>query len=154
MAFRRTRKGTVSLWRGDPDCSAAQNFVRDWLRKNSPNYPVAWAPGNTRLKGNLGECIAFCCATFAYVPLPHCHAANVFKTIDNISRSEIDLLWIGFGADPVDDFVIQQEVKTTTDMSLDYAFELINDYYKSFGANPNLTLTTHLQAVKSQIKYE
>jgi len=154
MAFKRTNRGTIALWQGTPSCSAAQRFVRRWLRENSPAYPTIWIPDNTRLKGNLGECIAFCCASLAWNPMPRCLAANAFKTLGNISRSEIDLLWIGFGTTPNDDFIIQQEVKTTTSRTLDYAAALITDYEKSFGPDPYLTLNTHLQAVKSKLKYE
>jgi hypothetical protein len=81
-------------------------------------------------------------------------AANAFKTLSDISRPEIDLLWIGFGQTPEQDFIIQQEVKTTTSMSLAYSAKLLDDYKKSFGRNPNLTLNTHLHEVKSRLKYE
>src|SRR5690349_20309681 len=105
MAFRQTANGTAILWRGTPDCEAAQKFVRRWLKTNSPVYPVVWVPENTRLQGNLGECIAFCCAQFAWNPLPRCIAANAFHSLANTSRIGIDLLWIGFGQRPQDDFV-------------------------------------------------
>jgi len=154
VAFQCTKSGTVFLWRGNPNCHAAQKFVRNWLRANSPIYPVVWGPDNARLKGNLGECIAFCCMEFAFGRLPHCLAANALKTLSNISRPGIDLLWIGFAPDPSDDFMIQQEVKTTTDLSLAYASALLTDYRKSFGSDPNVTLNTHLQAFKSKLKYE
>jgi hypothetical protein len=114
VAFQCTKSGTVFLWRGYRDCDAAQKFVRNWLRANSPIYPVVWSSDNTKLKGNLGECIAFCCMEAAFGRLPHCLAANAFETLSNISRPGIDLLWIGFAPDPSDDLVIQQEVKTTT----------------------------------------
>lgn len=117
-------------------------------------YPVAWVPTNTRLQGNLGECIAFCCAQFAWTPLPHCIAANAFRTLADTSRTGIDLLWVGFGQQAEEDFVIHQEVKTTTLMDLSYASALIDDYQKSFGANPNLTLNTHLHEIKSKLQYE
>jgi hypothetical protein len=154
MSFTKTNHGSIALWRGNPDCLNGQQFVREWLRENSPAYPTIWVPENTRLKGNLGECIAFCCAMLEWNPAPHCLAANAFKTLGNISRSEIDLLWIGFGQTAQDDFVIHQEVKTTTALNLAYSVSLLDDYKKSFGPDPYLTLNTHLQAVKSKLKYE
>jgi hypothetical protein len=154
MAFRRTDQESVFVWRGDPDCAAAQDFVRKWLRENVSPYPVGWVPGNTQLQGSLGECIAFCCAIDSWDTQPRCFAANAFNPFSGISRNEIDLLWIFFAEDPSDDVVIQQEVKTTLGMDLAYARRLLDDYKKSFGANPRCTLNTNLQAAKSRLKYE
>ena len=154
MSFIKTTQGSVALWRGNPNCAAGQAFVRDWLRDNTPVYPVAWVPANTRLQGNLGECIAFICARIDRPDLNRCVAANAYQALDGISRPDIDLLWIGIAANPVDDFVIHQEVKTTTVLTLGYSSELLTDYRKSFGDNPRLTLNTHLQAVKSKAQYE
>jgi hypothetical protein len=75
------------------------------------------------------------------------------KPLANMSRSGIDLLWVGFGEDPADDFVIHQEVKTTMAADLSYAASLLTDYKKSFGRNQNLTLNTHLQAVKFDLEF-
>lgn len=86
--------------------------------------------------------------------MPRCIAANAFHPLANISRTGIDLLWVGFAQQPNQDFVIHQEVKTTTQLDLSYASALVDDYKKSFGKNPNLTLTTHLHEVKSKLKYE
>src|SRR6266404_4062181 len=92
MSFQRTTQQTVCIWRGNPNCDAAQNHVRKWLRDNVKPYPVAWIPGNTQLQGNLGECIAFCCAINFWPIQPHCFAANVYNPFSGISRNEIDLL--------------------------------------------------------------
>jgi hypothetical protein len=116
MSFKQKPSGDVALWNGDPNCDAAQEFLRDWLRKNAPNYPTAWTKEDTRTQGNLGETIAFCVGAF----IGHvggqdlrCFAANAFNPFSGISRSEIDLFWVGFANSAADDFAIHQEVKTT-----------------------------------------
>lgn len=153
MSFLSTVSGDVLLWRGNPNCAAAQKHVREWLRTSSPNYPTVWAPSNIRLVGNIGESVAFCCSRLAWDPLPRCFSANLGKPLSNMSRSGIDLLWIGFGQSPDDDFVIHQEVKTTFANNLSYAASLLNDYEKSFGRDQNLTLNTHLQGVKVDLEF-
>jgi hypothetical protein len=153
MSFLSTVSGDVVLWRGNPNCTAAQKHVREWLKTSSPNYPVAWAPRNIRLIGNLGESVAFCCSRLAWSPLPRCFSANLGKPLSNMSRSGIDLLWIGFGNTPAEDFAIHQEVKTTLAGNLSYASSLLTDYEKSFGRDQNLTLNTHLQGLKVDLEF-
>lgn len=70
-----------------------------------------------------------------------------------MSRSGIDLLWVGFGHTPTEDFVIHQEVKTTLANDLAYASSLLKDYEKSFGRDQNLTLNTHLQGLKVDLEF-
>src|ERR1700693_390052 len=154
MSFQQTVSGSVALWIGNPNCDAAHTFLRDWLRKNAPNYPTAWTKGDIRTQGNLGETISFCVGAFAGHKGLKCFAANAYNPFSGISRNEIDLLWIGFGNSTLDDFVIHQEVKTTFDKDLSYADNLLKDYEKAFGKNPRFSLNTHLQAVKAKLYYE
>jgi hypothetical protein len=157
MSFKQKPSGDVALWNGDPNCDAAQEFLRDWLRKNAPNYPTAWTKEDTRTQGNLGETIAFCVGAF----IGHvggqdlrCFAANAFNPFSGISRSEIDLFWVGFANSAADDFAIHQEVKTTYGNNLSYAESVLQDYEKAFGKEPRFWLNTHLQAIKSKLQYE
>jgi hypothetical protein len=53
-----------------------------------------------------------------------------------------------------DDHAFVQEVKTTGENSLDYAYELIPDYDKLFGTNPAFRLQTRLQALKNEVEYK
>jgi hypothetical protein len=154
MSFKQKPNGPVALWNGNPHCDAAHGFLRDWLRQNAPNYPTAWTKGDTRTQGNLGETIAFCVGAFAGHKSLQCFAANAFTPFSGISRSEIDLFWIGFGNSPSDDFAIHQEVKTTYGSDLAYADSVLKDYEKAFGKNPKFWLNTHLQAIKSRLLYE
>ncbi|MGE4179683.1 MAG: hypothetical protein AB7J34_07640 [Limisphaerales bacterium] len=153
MSFKQTPAGPVALWSGNPNCDAAHTYLRNWLRQHVGNFPTAWTNGDTRTQGNLGETIAFCVGAFAGHGNLHCFPANAFNPFSGISRSDIDLLWIGFANAPTDDFVIHQEVKTTFGADLSYADSLLKDYDKAFGKNPRFQLNTHLQSVKSQLRY-
>jgi hypothetical protein len=66
----------------------------------------------------------------------------------------MDILWLSFGANPIQDFAIIQEVKTTSDPDLGYARTLVDDYEKLFGTNIRLTLHTRLQDVKGTLRFQ
>src|SRR4051812_22571352 len=113
MGFKHSMSGSVALWTGDPACQAGHDHIRDWMRANVKPYPVAWVKGDRRTQGNLGETITFCVGAFTGLHNYHIFSANAFTPFSKISRNEIDLLWISFGATAADDFAIIQEVKTT-----------------------------------------
>ena len=68
--------------------------------------------------------------------------------------SEIDIVWIRFGATTDDDVAVLQEVKTTGSPLLTLADSLIRDYDKLFGTDPHFTLHTRLQDIKNKLGYE
>ena len=107
-----------------------------------------------KVKGNLGETICLCVGIWhAYgqcIPFP----ANAFNPLKRISHPDIDIVWINFGATDKDDLAILQEVKTTSDPSLQITRSLIADYDKLFGTNPSLTLQTRLGAIKTEIEFK
>jgi hypothetical protein len=154
MAFKQTSSASVMLWSGNPNCEAAHAFLRDHLRMHAPAFPTAWSPQDTRTQGNLGETIAFCVGTFSSHAQARCFPANATHPFSGISRNGIDLLWIGFGEFPNQDFAIHQEVKTTTKTDLKYAEKVLDDYQKAFGSDPRFTLNTHLHEVKTKLIYE
>lgn len=153
MGFKCNMSGTVALWRGDAACQQGHDHIRSWLRANVTPYPVVWVKGDVRTQGNLGEAVALCVGAFGGLHGYRVFPANAFTPFSNISRNEIDLLWISFGANPADDFAIVQEVKTTFGLDLAYATALLDDYDKAFGVDPRLTLSSHLNAVKLKLTY-
>ena len=63
----------------------------------------------------------------------------------------LDIVWLYLGATEDTDWVALQEVKTTSDQSLDLANDLNRDYDKLFAQNGRLTLQTRLNALKNKL---
>jgi len=80
--------------------------------------------------------------------------ANALNPFRKISKPEIDIVWIRFGATTDDDVAVLQEVKTTGSPLLTLADSLIRDYDKLFGTDPHFTLHTRLQDIKNKLEYE
>jgi hypothetical protein len=154
--FARNETAGVILWMGDPDCQAAHNATLSWLMENCPTFYSTPSTGDNILKGNLGETITFCVGYWYVFDSSHvkAFAANVLNPFGGISKPDIDIVWIRFGATGVDDMAILQEVKTTGDSALSLADNLISDYDKLFGTNPRFTLHMRLQDIKNKLEYE
>ena len=140
-------------WEGDPDDDAAHRTILGWLRgavtagflKNNGSL-------SNRVKGNLGEFIAYCIGkSYVFTNVAIAHAANAWDPLSEISRPDIDIVWLHFGSTEEDDWAALQEVKTTGDASLGLADNLISDYEKLFGENLRLTLQTRLGALKNKL---
>ena len=157
MPFTGTTSSGVTLWVGDPDCQAAHNSLLTWLRGRCSTFrnfsPVPSEPDNI-LKGNLGEAISFCVGNWNRFSNHRPFPANAFNPLNTIAKSGIDIVWILFGDTDIDDVAILQEVKTTSDSSLNLADELIDDYDKLFGTAPRLTFRTRLDEIKSEVEFK
>jgi hypothetical protein len=154
--FVRNETAGVILWMGDPDCQAAHNATLSWLMENCPTFYSTPSTGDNILKGNLGETITFCVGYWYVFDSSHvkAFAANALNPFGGISKPDIDIVWIRFGATGIDDMAILQEVKTTGDSALSLADNLISDYDKLFGTNPRFTLHMRLQDIKNKLEYE
>lgn len=126
------------LWAGSPDCDAGHSFLLQALKACTGFLPKGTSLTERR-KGNLGE---FAALNIGKQAFQNCLviAANAHNPLSDISRSDIDLMWLGYGASSQDDFAVVQEVKTTVNASLSYANELIRDYDKLFNTDPLCTL--------------
>ena len=140
-------------WVGDPDDQAAHLTILDWLQ-------VAVTSGflndqismSNRVKGNLGEFIAYCIGkSYVFTNVTIAHAANAWDPLSEISRPDLDIVWLYFGSTEANDWAALQEVKTTGQASLTLADDLISDYDKLFGENLRLTLQTRLGALKNKL---
>ena len=104
------------------------------------------------VKGNLGEFIAYRIGeSYTFTNVTIAHAANAWDPLSQISRPDVDIIWLYFGNDEVNDWAALQEVKTTGEASLGLADSLIADYEKLFGENLRLTLQTRLGALKNKL---
>jgi hypothetical protein len=150
---RRVSSNQVSLWTGSPDCQAGHEAVLGWLKQICKEFPKPARLGK-RIKGNLGECIGYFIGHHSDFGIFRGFAANAMVPFEDISRPDLDVVWVFFGDTPVDDLVALQEVKTTSQSDLSYADELVDDYKKLFGSDPQTTLHVRLQTVKNKLEYE
>ncbi len=156
--FRSSSHGVTGwlTWEGDPDDDAAHQTILAWLRgvvtagflKSSESLTNA-------AKGNLGEFIAYRIGEgFVFTNATIAHTANAWDPLSQISRPDVDIVWLHFGDTETDDWAALQEVKTTGAPTLRLADDLITDYDKLFGENLRLTLQTRLGALKNKLEQQ
>jgi hypothetical protein len=141
----------VRHWRGKPHCNDLHAFILEQLKAIGCTFLPPGASLSLPQMGNLGEFI--CLVVERAKTFPSCtfHVANALRPLNSISNDGIDIIWLSFGADPKDDFVVLQEVKTTGQPDLSIHYSIVQDYRKRFGPSSANTLSTHLQALKSQL---
>ena len=153
--FRKNANSVIGWlsWEGDPDEDAAHQTILAWLQGAvtagflKPTESLANA-----VKGNLDEFIAYRIGeSYTFTNVTIAHAANAWDPLSQISRPDVDIIWLYFGNDEVNDWAALQEVKTTGEASLGLADSLIADYEKLFGENLRLTLQTRLGALKNKL---
>ncbi len=149
--FEKTETNPVMVWAPSPDAQAAH----DWFLAHLQAMGLPFFAGDlsTRVQGNLGECCYMLVGTENDYAGYQCHPANAHQPLQDISRSEMDIIWLWLDGDPLGDYVVLQEVKTTGGDDLAYAGKLIEDFDKLFGADPTLTLSTRLNAVANTLEY-
>ena len=142
-----------SAWEGDPDDDAAHRTILMWLQQAvTGGFLKPTESLSNAVKGNLGEFIAYRIGkNYAFTNVTIAHAANAWDPLSQISRPDVDIVWLYFGSNEVDDWAALQEVKTTGKASLGLADGLITDYEKLFGENLRLTLQTRLGALKNKL---
>lgn len=151
MSFSRLTAGPVVLWQGDPDSSAAEGALLDWLREEL-GAAFRTDPLNERVFGNLGECLAHMLGLRSDFADWHSIVANAVQPLANVSASGIDVLWFFPAPDATDDMAVVQEVKTTSNASLALADDLVDDTAKLFGEDVQVTLQTRLNAAAADFK--
>jgi hypothetical protein len=153
--FRKQQVGGVSIWRGNPNCQDAHDYL---LKRLQVMTGGQFLPPNGALSprriGNLGECISFCIGKaedFAnHMPFP----ANAFEPLSDISRDGIDIVWLLFAENEEHDVCVLQEVKATGGPTPGYADNLLQDYEKLFDEDIKFTLQTRIQAIKNELQYK
>ena len=157
VSFRHTQvnNGDLHVWEGDPDDNAAHLAVLGWLQQAvTTGFLQTPTPLSNRVKGNSGEFIAHKVGdTYAFANGVLAFAANAWDPLSEISRPDLDIVWLYFGPSPADDWAVLQEVKTTGQSSLSLANNLIEDYDKLFAEDPRLTLRTRLDGLKNRLEH-
>jgi hypothetical protein len=129
-------------------------LVSNLLARHTP-LPATTASLSHRRRGNLGEFIAFWVGRdHAYTPPAyHVVAANAFDPLQDISVSNIDIIWFRIGTSPEEDCVVLHEMKLTTDPSLAYADNLVADYKKLFGPSVGVSIHARLQVLSNYVEF-
>ena len=157
VGFRHTpvNNGELHVWEGDPDDNAAHLAILGWLQRAvTTGFLQATTPLSNRVKGNLGEFIAYSVGeTYAFINGVLAFDANAWAPLSEISRPDLDIVWLYFGPSPADDWAALQEVKTTGLSSLALADDLIKDYDKLFAEDPRFTLRTRLDGLKNRLEH-
>ena len=140
-------------WEGEPDDNAAHQTILEWLQDTvTAGFLSSSESLSSAAKGNLGEFIAYRIGGgYVFTNIAIAHAANAWDPLSQISRPDIDIVWLHFGNNESDDWAVLQEVKTTGEASLRLADGLISDYEKLFGENLRFTLRTRLGALKNKL---
>ena len=140
-------------WTGDPDDDAAHLTVLGWLLEAADGrLPPVQVPLPPAVQGNLGEFIAYRIGRdYVFINGEIAHNANTSNPLNLQSKSDLDIVWLYFGANPLDDWAAIQEVKTTGLPLRGSAGNLVRDYDKLFGENLRLTLQTRLTAIKNTL---
>ena len=156
VGFKNNSHGAASGcmdWTGNPDDDSAHQTILTSLQKVvTAGFLMPNEPLSNVIKGNLGEFVTYCIGkSYVFTNVKIAHAANAWNPLSQISRPDIDIVWLHFGITEADDWAALQEVKTTGEASLDLADKLITDYKKLFGENLRLTLQTRLGALKNKL---
>ena len=141
-------------WEGDPDDAAAYNTILNWLESaTNSGFLKPSESFSNRLKGNLGEFIAYQLGkNYVFTNIEIAPSANAWDPLFQMSKPDIDIVWLYFGDAETEDWAAIQEVKTTGEASLNLAYDLITDYDKLFGENPRLTLQARFAALKNKLE--
>jgi hypothetical protein len=105
------------------------------------------------VKGNLGEAICFAIGKAEDFSACISAVPNALNPFSQISRANIDIVWLHIGSSGADTWAALQEVKTTASSTLALANDLIAEYAQLFGTDPQFTLHTRLQAIANDLRY-
>ena len=153
LSFKHKTTNQVCIWTGDPHCQAAHDSILSWLKTICKVFAKP-AKLSTRIKGNLGESVGFFLGYQTEFKEYRAFAANALVPFEDISRPDLDIVWVLFGESEANDVIALQEVKTTGQADLAYADALVEDYQKLYGSDPQTTLHSRLQTVKNKLEYE
>ena len=147
-AFSSQISSTVTLWEGNPDCQAGHEYLLNELCHFVSCFLPPDSTISSRQQGNLGEFITLCIGKDAAYIGAYMFPANAFDPLQDISKSDIDIIWLYISDNnPKDDFVVIQEVKTTVAPNLNYADTLVQDYDKLFDINPKWSYPASVESL-------
>lgn len=147
---------TVRQYSGDPDCTAAYEWILQLLRDTTADWLSSPAAFSDRVKGNIGEFVAFHLSRPTSGPAAgwYIFYSNADSPLSRNSASGLDIAYLYLGANESgdDDRLVIQEVKTTGAPDLAYANALVDDHEKLCSTDPNLNLQSRVRAIKARLR--
>ncbi|RYD85030.1 MAG: hypothetical protein EOP84_03785 [Verrucomicrobiaceae bacterium] len=154
MSFGRSDGDEYVFWKGTPDCQTAHDAVLEWITGlTESNFLSSASEINTNVVGSLGETITAMIGINEEWGIKM-FAANALTPLALQSKSEIDIVWVYFGPDERDDFIVVQEVKCTLQNKVDYGLDLAKDIEKLYGFPARLNLPSRLRGIKAKLEFE
>ncbi|XLZ69746.1 hypothetical protein ABT364_24960 [Massilia sp. SR12] len=146
----------IRYYSGQPDCSAGYSWVLALLRDTTAAWLSDPTQFNSRIKGNIGEFVAFHLVN-PRQPLGsgwYAFYSNTDNPLSRISGAGLDMCFIYLDADTTGakDRLYIQEVKTTGSAKLDYADMLVQDHLKLTSVDPSLNLQARIRAIKARMR--
>lgn len=141
---------------GDPRCEDAYRWIHERLSETTDDFIVKATDFNDRIKGNLGEFVAFHITRSEVEPGNgwYIFYSNVDTPLSRISGAGLDICFLYLGADGsgAEDKLCIQEVKTTGAANLTYAKALVADYDKLRSADTSVNLQTRVRSLKARMR--
>lgn len=153
--FKASSAGSLRCYVGDPKCEDAYRWIREKLLDTTNDFIVKATDFNDRIKGNLGEFVAFHITRSEVDPGAgwYIFYSNVDTPLSRISGSGLDICFLYLDAgDPGSDRLCIQEVKTTGSASLTYANALVADYDKLRSVDTSVNLQTRVRSLKARMR--
>lgn len=148
--------GGVRYYTGVPDCGAGYDWILDLLRDTTAAWLGDPTQFNDRIKGNIGEFVAFHLVN-PRQPIGsgwYAFYSNTDNPLSRISGAGLDMCFIYLDPDTTGakDRLLIQEVKTTGSARLGYADMLVKDHLKLKSVNPSLNLQARVRAIKARMR--
>jgi hypothetical protein len=152
--FKFTDSNSMRSYVGDPSCAAAYEWVLELLRDTTGAWLSNPADFNDRIKGNIGEFVAFHLTKKDVGADWYVFYSNTDTPLSRISGAGLDICYLFLGSDAAgaEDRLIIQEIKTTGSPNLSYAEALVSDYDKLRSVDPSLNLQARVRALKARMR--
>lgn len=144
----------VRCYVGTPDCAAAYDWILAQLQSTTTDWLQNKEEFSDRIKGNIGEFVAFHLTTPGAGGGWYIFYSNVDSPLARNSATGLDISYLFIGADDsgIDDQLVIQEIKTTGSSDLEYARRLIDDHEKLCSTDPGLNLQSRVRALKARMR--
>lgn len=154
--FKASQLVDLRCYVADPACKDAYRWIHEKLAETTTDFIAKEKDFNERIKGNLGEFVAFHITRREVEPGSgwYIFYSNVDTPLSRISGAGLDICFLYLDADDtgLKDKLCIQEVKTTGSPSLEYAKALVADYDKLRSADTSVNLQTRVRSLKARMR--
>lgn len=154
--FKPIQLDNLRSYTGYPKCEDAYKWILEKLIDTTNDFLVKATDFNDRIKGNLGEFVAFHITRAEVEPSRgwYIFYSNADTPLSRISGPGLDICYLLLGNDSqgLDDRLLIQEIKTTGSATLAYAQALVADYEKLKSADTSANLQARVLALKARMR--